>query len=246
MEIKLNIPDYLSIKQWKQFNSMEHLSPLDKMIKMISVLSDKEEDEIKTWTPTSLQEVYGKILDAITDVQPAFYPIFELDKQLYGYIPMNKLTLGEYVDLERLAKLPHENIEEIMAILYRPITKHKFKGMKWAFKNTFKVKMGDAENLFKYYEVEKYDSSQRISDGEKLSVLPATMALGALGFFLVLGNISLLGSNLSSLPPKQQMTMVKEISNKMASVNIGDGLLQFITSQQHPSFQSQVTSLSLN
>ena len=246
MEVKLNIPDYLSLRQWKKFNSLEHLSPADKMIKMISILSDKEEDEIRTWTPTSLQEVYGKILDALVDVQPAFYPIFELDNVLYGYTPMNKLTLGEYVDLERLAKLPHENIEEIMAILYRPITKHKFGGIKWAFKNTFKVKMGDAENLFKYYEVEKYDSSQRETNADKLSVLPATMALGALSFFLVLANISLLSSNLYSLPPKQQMKMVKEISNKMATIPIGDGLRQFIISQQHPSFQSPEMNLSLN
>ena len=246
MEVKLNIPDYLSIKQWKQFNSLEHLSPTEKMIKMISILSDKDEEEIKTWTPSSLQEVYGKILDALVDIQPSFYPIFELDDVLYGYIPMNKLTLGEYVDLERLAKLPQENIEEIMAILYRPITKHKFGGMKWAFKNTLKVKMGDAENLFKYYEVEKYDSSQRLANSEKLSVLPATIALGALSFFLALGNIFLLGSNLSSLPPKEQMKIVKEMSNKMGSMNIGDGLAQFIIYRQHPSYQSPVTSLSLN
>ena len=246
MEIKLNIPDYLSIKQWKQFNSLEHLSPADKMIKIISILSDKEEDEIRTWTPSSLQDAYGKILDALVDVQPSFYPIFELDGVLYGYIPMNKLTLGEYVDLEKLAKLPQENIEEIMAILYRPITKHKFGGIKWAFKNTIKVKMGDAENLFKYYEVEKYDSSQRFANGEKLSVLPATMALGALSFFLVLANISLLGSNLSSLPPKEQMTKMKEINTQMASVNIGDGLKQFIISRQHPSFQSPEIPVSLN
>ena len=152
MEIKLSIPDYLSLRQWKLFNSMEHLLPGDKMVKMISLLSDKNEDEVRTWTPSSITDAYGAILGALSDLNPAFYPVFELDNQLYGYSSMSKMTLGEYVDLERLAKNPHENIEEIIAILYRPITKNKFGGIKWEFKNTFKVKMGDAENLFQYYE----------------------------------------------------------------------------------------------
>ena len=246
MEIKLNIPDYLSVKQWKTFTSMEHLSDSEKMVKMISLLSDNEETEIKKWALTSLKEVYEKVLNTITDVQPQFYPVFELDGKLYGYSSMSKMTLGEYVDLERLASKPQENIEEIMAILYRPIKKHKFNGIKWAFKNAYKVGLGDAENLFKYYELEEYDSSERLSNAEKLSALPATMALGALSFFLVLANSSLIGSSLSSQPPKQQMEVMKKLTSKIASMNIGDGLQQFITSLQHPSFQSPEIKAFLN
>jgi len=246
MEIKLNIPDYLSVKQWKQFNSLEHLSDSEKMVHMVSVLSDRTKEEVSEWTPTSLKTAYVKILENITDVEPAFYPVFELDNKLYGFTPVSKLTLGEYVDLERLAKQPQDNLEEIMAILYRPITKHRFGGIKWAFKNTIKVKMGDAENLFKYYEVEKYDSSKRSENAELLSTLPAALALGALSFFLVIGTSFSLGSNLSSLPPKQQMEIMKEMNKKITSVPIGDGLLQFITSLKHPSFQSQVINQFLN
>lgn len=246
MEIKLTIPAYLSLRQWRLFNSMEHLLPGDKMVKMISLLSDKNEDEVRTWTPTSITDAYSAILEALSDLNPAFYPVFELDNQLYGYSSMAKMTLGEYVDLERLAKSPHENVEEIMAILYRPITKQSFGGIKWAFKNTFKVKMGDAENLFQYYELEEYNSNERKSNASKLSIIPATMALGALSFFLVLASTSLLSTNLSSLPPTEQMKMEKKISKQIASLNIGDGLLQFITSLQHPSFQSQEIVASLN
>jgi hypothetical protein len=191
------------------------------------------------WTPLSLKKVYSTILENITDVQPQFYPVFELDDQLYGFTPISKLTLGEYVDLERLAKQPQDNIEEIMAILYRPITKDRFSGIKWAFKNKHKVAIGDAENLFKYYELEKYNSSERKTNAEKLSVLPASMALGALSFFLVLANSSLIGMNLSSLNNSQQMKTVKEMNKQMASMNIGDGLRLFLTSQKHPSLTSQ-------
>jgi len=246
MEIQLNIPDYLSIKQWKEFNSVEHLSDSEKMIYLISLLSNKEESEVRDWTPASLTQVYAKVIDALSDVEPAFYPIFELDDQLYGYSSISKMTLGEYVDLEKLAKKPQENIEEIIAILYRPITKHKFKGMKWAFKNTYKVSQGDAENLFKYYTLEKYDNSERETNAKKLSTLPASMAFGALNFFLVLASTSLLGSNLSSLTPAQQMQAIKETNKQMAFLNIGHGLSQFIISQVHPSFQSQGIKALLN
>ena len=246
MEIQLNIPDYLSVKQWKSFLSLEHLSDTEKMITMIHLLSGKEVDEVKTWTPMSIKSVYAKVLETITDIEPSFYPVFELDGQKYGFSSMANMTLGEYVDLERLAKQPQDNLEQIMAILYRPITKHRFGGIKWAFKNKFKVGLGEAENLFKYYTLEEYDSSKRAEQADKLSVLPASMALGALSFFLVVGTSFSLASNLSSLPPKEQMMEVKKMNKQMASMNIGDGLLQFITSQVHPSYQSQEIKASLN
>lgn len=246
MEIKLNIPDYLSIKQWKKFNSLEHLSESEKMVTMISILSDAEIAEIENWTPLSLKTVYNKILEVITDIEPQFYPIFELDGVKYGYRSMTSLTLGEYVDLERLAKQPHENLEEIMAILYRPIVKDRFGGLKWAFKNKLKIALGEAENLFKYYEIEKYDSSKRMENAEKLSVLPATMALGMLSFFLVVGASLSQGSNLSFLNSNQATEVMKAMNQQMASLNIGDGLAQYIIYQKHPSYQSQEINQYLN
>jgi len=239
MEVTLNVPDYLSVKHWKRFVASEHLEPTDKMVSMLSILTDKTEEEILGFKTYELKQVYEAVLKALTDLQPQFYPIFELDNVLYGFTSITKLTLGEYVDLERLAKQPQDNIEEIMAILYRPITKDRFSGIKWAFKNKHKVAIGDAENLFKYYELEKYNSSERKTNAEKLNVLPASMALGALSFFLVLANSSLIGMNLSSLNNSQQMETVKEMNKQMASMNIGDGLRLFLTSQKHPSLTSQ-------
>lgn len=239
MEIKLQVPDYLSVKHWKRFVASEHLGPTDKMVTMLSILTDKTEEEILTYKTHELTQVYEAVLKSLTDLVPQFYPIFELDGVLYGFTSMSKMTLGEYVDLERLANQPQENIEEIMAILYRPITKNRLSGIKWAFKNKYKVAVGDAENLFKYYELEEYDSKDRAVNAKKLNVLPASLALGALSFFLVLGNSSLIGSNLSSLSKEQQTEIMKTMNKQMGSMNIGDGLQLFLTSQQHPSFQSQ-------
>ena len=243
MEIKLDIPEYLSIKQWKQFTSMEHLSESEKMTKLVALLGGVEEKTIRTWTPTALTQVYAKVLESLQDLDPQFYPVFELDGVKYGYTSMTSMTLGEYVDLERLAIKPYDNIEEILAILYRPITKHRFGSIKWAFKSTYKIALGDAENLFKYYTTEDYDSGGRATNAEKLSGLPASMALGALGFFLVLGSSYLVNTHLSSMDSKEKMTAMKQMNKQMDSMSIGAGLLQFITSLQHPSLTSQGNKL---
>ena len=239
METTIEIPDYLSIKDWKYFTSLEHLSETEKMVDLISHLGNKELDEVKNWTPTALTNVYATLLNSFQDLQPQFYPVFELDGVLYGYTPMTKMTLGEYMDLERLSVKSHENLEEIMAILYRPITKHRFKGIKWAFKSSHKIALGEAENLFNYYEVETYDSSKRKENAVTLSSLPDSMALGCLSFFLLIGSSFSVNSQLSSLPQKERTQKMKELNRQMDSVSIGAGLLQFITSLQHPSYQSQ-------
>lgn len=235
----INIPDYLSIKDWKYFNSLEHLSDTEKMITLISHLGVTSIDEIRKFTPTQLTNVYKTLLESFQDLEPQFYPVFELDGVLYGYTPMTKMTLGEYVDLERLAVKSHENLEQIMAILYRPITKNRFSGLKWAYKSSTKIALGEAENLFKYYEVEEYDSSTRELNAQKLSNIPANIGLGALSFFLLLGSSVSIGSQISSLNPQEGMEMMKQLNQQMATVAIGDGLLQFITLLQHPSYQSQ-------
>lgn len=238
MKVQIQIPEYLSIADWKYFNSLEHLNDSEKMITLISKMGGKDIDEVKEWTPIQLTEVYKTLLSSFEDLTPHFFPIIELDGVKYGFKSITSMTTGEYIDLERLAENPNENLEEIMAILYRPIVKNRFSGIKWAFKSTYKVALGEAENLFKYYEIEKYDNSKRGEQAKILSNIPASIGLGALSFFLVLATYYSASSSLSSLPPKQQMKEVEKMNKEMASVSTGDGLLRFITSLQHPSYQS--------
>lgn len=239
MELKFNIPDYLSIKDWKYFQSLEIESDNEKMLKFIAYVTDISDEVMMGLKPADLTKVYSTILDKLNDVDPTFYPVIEINNQLYGYSSISKMTLGEYVDLEKLNKNPSANIEEIMALLYRPIKKHSFKGITWAVKSKYKIGTGNVENLFKYYELEKYDSSKRAEQANIMSQLPVAFALGALSFFLVLTNTLLVSTNLSLNPKiKKEMEMIKTLS-KAGSINIGDGLLQFITSLKHPSFQLQ-------
>ena len=239
MELKFNIPDYLSIKDWKYLNSLELDSQADKMIKFISYISDIEEEQILKLTPIDLQKTYLSVLETIGETESTFFPVFELDGQLYGYSSISKMTLGEYIDLEKLTKNPVIHLEDIMAILYRPIKKHSFNGIKWAVKSQHKVGIGEVENLFQYYTLEEYNSNTRAEQAEKMKNIPVSFALGAMSFFLALATTSLASTNLSlNLKSKEEKEVMKKVS-KAVSTPIGDGLQQFVTSLKLPSLASQ-------
>jgi hypothetical protein len=239
MELKISIPDYLSIKNYKQISSMEHLTSIEKMIQTIVVLSDLPEETVREMQREDISTVFSKVSETVVDVKNEFYPIIEIEGQLYGYNPISKFTLGEYVDLENLNKNALQNLEEIMALLYRPIVKHKFNSIKWAFKNRFKIGLGKAEHLFSYYTIEKYSSETRVERAEIMKDIPASFALGALTFFLHNANLYLLGSQISSDSKKETKKQIETIAKKITSDNIGGGLQQFITSRKVPSLVSQ-------
>ena len=67
-KIKLAIPEYLSIKDWKYFNSLEHLSTTDKMVAMVSELGGVEEEELKKHKSTDLANAYKTLLEAFQDL----------------------------------------------------------------------------------------------------------------------------------------------------------------------------------
>lgn len=246
MELKFNIPDYLSIKDWKYFNSLELDSEMDKIIKFLSYITDIEEKKILKLTPIDLKQTYLSVLQTIGESEATYFPVFELDGQLYGYSSISKMTLGEYIDLERLTKNPTKHLEEIMAILYRPITKHKFNGITWAIKSQHKVGTGNVENLFQYYELEEYDSNKLAEQADKMQHIPVSFALGAMSFFLALATTSLTSTSLSlNLKSKEEKKALIKLS-KAISTPIGDGLLQFVTSLKHPSLASQGIKPLLN
>ena len=248
MELKLTIPDYLSIEAYKKVTSLEHLSDLEKMMAVLGVLSNLSEDKMRELQIQELSKVFTEVTDSLIDVNPEFYPLFEIEGQLYGYNPITKMTLGEFVDVTNLTKDPIKNLEQIMALLYRPVLKHRFNGIKWAFKNSFKTGLGEVEDLTKYYTLEAYSTELRNKNAEIMNKLPVSFALGALSFFLQVGNSLLLGTQTySAVGRKLTNKETKELAKRMTlaiSTNIGDGLQQFITSRQLPSLVSQEIKLS--
>ena len=242
MEFKITIPDYLSIGKYQEIQQYEHLSEVDRMIKILSIVSDKTENDIRELPPNDMVQIYSDIITNLLDIKPTFYPIFELNGVKYGFKSIAKMTLGEYVDLEMLAKKPNENLEQILAILYRPITKEKFNSFRWALEHGVSVAKGQVEDIFKYYEIEKYDVEKRFDNSEVLSDMPASFAIGAISFFLQVASLSLKSTQISSqknLSKKEIMKIAKEI----VSPAIGDGLRLYTSYRKVPSLTLQETKL---
>lgn len=239
--IELNIPEYFSIKDYKQVTHLDHLSDKERMVYTLSVLTDKSEKELRKMKISTLQGVFDVVTNRLVDLQPNFHPIIEIEGKLWGFQPLSKFTLGEYVDIEQLLKNTEDNLEQIMAILYRPITKHRFDSFKWMWKWGYKLAQDKAENMFRYYDVEEYDNSKRDEYAGELSIMPASFALGALSFFLLLASQSTSDLKPSFQETKEEKAMRTILRNAILSMNIGGGSQQFIRLRQVTSLPSMET-----
>ena len=210
-EIKIDIPIEFTIEHYSKLGQYEHLSEVEKIIRIVAAISNYDEDFIRTWDISSLQKVYLDIHTKITTTEARFLPVFEFQGVQYGLQPISKMNAGEYIDLEK--QLQDSNVLDVISILYRPI-------------------QGKAETLFKYYTVEDYDSEKREWRKEIFKNLPMSIALGAYNFFLL---IAIQSSN-NFLQSSQQLnqTQKKMWTKGMEKVfkNISDGSSHSTTLQK--------------
>ena len=245
MKLELQIPDYISIANFKKLHTIEHLTGFEKLIETIHMFTDVEKDEIRKWDINSISKI-AKDLSKPIDAKEAFYPIIEFKGIEYGYSSIKNMTLGEYVDLERLCKDPKQHLHTIAAILYRPLTENKVNGLKYNIKNGIKVARGKQENLFKYYKIEKYDTFKRDIRADEFENFPVQYISGALGFFLASVTISLKDIRPSSAAAEAKWMKIAAHQSLKHLENIGGGLQHFINSQKPMSLKSQEIKVSLN
>ena len=239
MKLKLEIPDYISIANFRKLATLEHLSGFEKLIETVHMFTSISREEIRKWDVDSISQVSKDLVQPL-DSKEEFYPVLEFKGTLYGYSSIKKMTLGEYIDLERLCKDPIDNLETIAAILYRPITKNKITSLKYQIKNGIKVARGEQENIFKYYEIEDYDVNERDIKADEFKDFPVQYLNGAMSFFLaaaVMSSNSIQASSVTKAQMKWMKVAEHQILNHLR--NIGDGLRQFINSQKPVSLTSQ-------
>jgi len=119
-EIKVNIPTEFTIEHYQKLGQFEHLSEIEKIIRIVSAISSYDEEFIRSWDLSSLQKIYVDLHKKIIDTQAIFLPIFEFEGIKYGLQPISKMSAGEYIDLDTFIG-DWENIEKAMAVLYRPV-----------------------------------------------------------------------------------------------------------------------------
>jgi len=241
MEITTNIPDYFTVKHYKQFSVLKSLDEMEQRLHVITALTGESMETVLKWPIPFIIQLYARLNELIAGVEQEFYPVIEWEGKQYGYRPMHKMNLDEYVDIDMLTKDTDRNINDILAILYRPITENRLVSNKWIAKQTFKVLKGEVENGFDYYEIEKYDNRIREQVAPSYDNFPASLALGALGFFL--GSNHLLSKNTESsfLQWELMMSEVKNKKGKMrrALARTTVGYISSINLLKVPSYNSQ-------
>lgn len=244
--IEVQLPDYFSIKHYKALGSFEHLDELEKVVYTIVATTEHSAEEVMTWKITDMMAVYKGVASLLNEITNEFYPVFEFKGTTYGFQPLSKMSVAEWIDLDARLKDPIKNLEELMAILYRPITSSNFDSYQWKVKNYIKTLLGSSESLFKLYEVEEYDSEKREWRTEVFKDLPITYAMGALTFFLGFG--MMLQRDLVTSSPditkEQKKEMIQMIDLAIQSLNITDGYMYYEESV-HKSSQSQERNQSL-
>ena len=244
MKKTITIPDYMSIGQWQTINNIEHLTDLHKTIRTISVLTGISEAELKEYGVKTLGTIY-KDLNSKIDLNEEFHPLFKYEDKLYGFQNMDNMTLGEYVDLERLCKEPHKNLHEIMSILYREIDTHNFDNFVWKKAQKILVNNKKTSNIFKQYTIKKYNIKDRHKASQIFKQLPVQYALGALAFFLGIASGYLNITAPYSTEEEEKTLKKMQIFNLKVLQSIGGGLRQFITSPNQIFSISQGTKVSL-
>jgi hypothetical protein len=157
----ITIEDYLNLELIK--NTFKEEAKITKELIKYYNLGD---------LPIKETELQLAKLANILQTEPKFVQTFKHNGIEFGLIPnFDKLTTGEFIDLDEYQKDPNK-IHNIMAILYRPITKkHKH-----------------------LYQIEKYESSLKYS--EQMKSAPAEYYLGVMVFFYNL-SINLLNASLT-------------------------------------------------
>ena len=182
-KISVEIPEYFSVKHYKSLGSFEHLDESEKIVATIVATTEHSQEDVMRWNITDLLSVYKGVSAMVNDVNTEFYPVFEFRGVKYGFQPISKMSVAEWIDLDARLKDPVGNMESILAICYRPILSERFDGMEWKVKSFIKTLIGKPENLFKYYEVEEYDNEKRSWREEIFQDLPIEHASGCLSFF---------------------------------------------------------------
>ena len=218
---------------------------MEQKLHVITALTGESMETVLNWPIPFIIQLYAKLNELISGVQPEFYPVIEWEGKQYGYRPMHKMNLDEYIDLDMLVKDTDRNINDIMAILYRPIIKNKLPKGNWVLNNTVKVLKGQVDNGFNYYEIEKYDNFIREERSPQYDNFPASLALGALGFFLD-SKLSLLKSTVFYFP--QWDTMMNEVKNKSSKMKralgrITVGYMSSTNLLKVPSYNSQAINV---
>jgi len=219
-----SIRDYYKIRNEMAFNDTPGFY-------LLSLLSGCEEKVLRTLSVdqyNSLWEQFYKFYNEENSTTPVALPRIVLNGKSYGLIQMDKMTIGEFADLDILLNSDNSEsrLHEILAILYRDIT---------------------IESDQKYV-LAPYDLDAQKEREELFLDLPVSFARGILGFFLrsALHSIKVTVDSLEKDPEIQTNLLAQEALKILKEFQEPGSLLwSFLQEEAHSKLTGQVPSQSI-
>ena len=180
----------VNLETWLKLTEFESGSKTKEAEETIAAMSDIPKQLINQLSLRDVAVIMGKIAELQAEQDSSLKRIIEKDGVEYGFHPnLDDITLGEYADIETFIKNGiEENLPEVMAVLYRPITEKK----------------NDI------YTIAAYDGDIRMRT-EEMKKMSAEQVQSALRFFFVLGK------KLSEILPLYLMEMLKEMKTQSSA-----------------------------
>ena len=177
-ELKLTIPRDLGDIKLSQYQ--KYLKIYDKWdkedddyikTKMLQVFCDMSPEDVFKIPLSSYDNIISHLLELLNGETPLITRFTMTGKNSegfdtsveFGFIPkLDDMSFGEYIDLEKYSN-DWDTMHKAMAVLFRPISHSKKE----------------------FYRIEEYEGTSRY--GNVMLDMPLSVALGATGFFLRLG-----------------------------------------------------------
>lgn len=194
-----------TIATWGKLNALKDFADItDWAVEVISISTGISQEEIMQGKWENVMVVANNILNYYTNQGNKFHKEFEFQGQKYGFIDLNNLSFGEFIDLDTfLSKPPIERKNEIhihMALLYREIGEDG--------------------------KIVKYDGSKVAARAEKFKELPIIYVNGAESFFFHLERVLRRNTrNYFKNIMKVQMWKIKKTTNNIFT-SFGAGILR--------------------
>ena len=119
----------VTLEKWLKLVSFQEGSKADEALNTVAELSNISKKLIKELSVVDVAAIMSRISELQSRANSSLKRIIEIEGVEYGFHPsLDRITLGEYADIETYIKLGVEkHLPEVMAILYRPIVEKKNK-----------------------------------------------------------------------------------------------------------------------
>ena len=180
-KIKVKL-DYstITVKQYVDFLNNEGND-----VGQVSAIIGQSKDFVRQLTPEDMEKAITAFREVITN------PLANHQHKWkgYGFIPdINKISFGEWLDLDTNCKDFPKNLPKLLSILYRPIS----------------------SEIGTKYKIEQY-TSDHLSNAKDFEQMPLSIANGALLFFSTIES-ELVTTSLSFLEQQIQTNLMKAMT----------------------------------